>query len=94
MNAGPLTRAQLEFIAWSVEKPRPHRWLWLKADGERSLSPLTHRYFVASKRVGGTDVESCRITVAELDALAPYWATNLLALNDAGRAALLVEVAA
>jgi hypothetical protein len=89
-----MTAAQLEFITFAVGKPRPFSWRWLDADGEVSLGPRTHRYFIARKMVCGVEVHSSRLTVTELDGMASLWSAPLVELNDAGRAALLVEVVA
>ncbi len=94
MSASPLSRAQLEFLAFAAEKPRPYAWRWLGADGQPSLGPGTHCWFIARKIVRGVEVQSDRLTVAELDGLAGLWSLPLVELNDAGRAALLVEAAA
>lgn len=86
--AGPgLSRDQIEFLRFASARPKPFAWRWLKADGSISLGPRTHSYLAARKRIGGDEVKA-RVTVAEYEALRPYWASVLTELNEAGRAAI------
>jgi hypothetical protein len=87
MTAGPLSVAQLGFLAFAVARPKPFAWRWLTATGETSLSVHSHHRLIARKISGGAEIQ-CGVTTAELDALSPYWTAPLVTLNDAGLAAL------